>query len=111
MSATITEFLESYPLYKKFSIPTMPKLGWRGDWPEVVSAFCPVCRANRVFRLWPSKLTGFTPDWGVYMLSGTCESCGRNGLTLWVAVNQHEGWMQKAGQLPGPAVPEETGVV
>jgi hypothetical protein len=110
MSATIREFLETYPLYKKFSIQTLTKLGWRGDWPEVVSACCPVCRANRAFRMWPSKLTGFTPDWGVYMLSGTCERCGRNGLILWVDVNQHEGWMQKAGQLPGPAVPEEIAV-
>jgi hypothetical protein len=63
MSATIREFLETYPLYKKFSIETMPTLGWRGDWPEVVSACCPVCRANRAFRMWPSKLTGFTPGW------------------------------------------------
>jgi hypothetical protein len=115
MSATIREFLETYPLYKKFSIQTMPKLGWRGDgwrgdWPEVVSACCPVCRASRAFRMWPSKQTGFTPGWGVYMLSGTCESCGRNGLILWVDVNEHEGWMQKAGQLPGPALPEEIAV-
>ena len=110
MSATIREFLETYPLYKKFSIETMPTLRWRGDWPEVVSACCKVCRANRAFRMWPSKQTGFGPDWGVYMLSGACESCGRNGLIFWVDVNQHEGWMQKAGQLPGPSLPQEIAV-
>ncbi len=110
MSATIREFLETYPLYKKFSIQTLPTLGWRGDWPEVVSACCPGCRVNRAFHMLPSKLTGFTPDWGVYMLSGICDSCGRNGFILWVDVNQHEGWMQKAGQLPGPALPEEIAV-
>jgi hypothetical protein len=31
-------------------------------------------------------------------------------LILWVDVNEHEGWMQKAGQLPGPALPEEIAV-
>lgn len=98
--ATMREFLETYPLYKKLSIPTQ---GW-GDWPETLTAWCRVCGTERAFHVWPRKLTGFVPDGGVYMLEGTCERCARNGLILWVDVNADERWMQKAGQLPGPAV-------
>jgi len=40
---------------------------------------------------------------GVYMLAGTCEDCGSSGLLFWVELNEREGWIQKAGQLPAPA--------
>jgi hypothetical protein len=109
MTATIREFLEQYPLYKKLSIE--PGNGWRGDWPQVVDACCQVCAGEQeLFRMWPRKLTSVTPDRMVYMLNGTCYSCGRDTLVLWVEVNQSEGWMQKAGQLPEPAPRQKTRV-
>jgi hypothetical protein len=48
-------------------------------------------------------VAGLGREWGVYMLSGTCQNCGTNGLLYWVEVNEREGWIQKAGQLPAPA--------
>ena len=38
------------------------------------------------------------------MINGTCEHCGNDGVMFWVEVNQREGWMRKAGQLPAEAL-------
>ncbi|HEX9282899.1 MAG TPA: hypothetical protein VF882_03860 [Gemmatimonadales bacterium] len=102
MATSVREFLESYAVHEKLYTPVAAK--WHGEWPEVVEGHCRVCDATRSYSIWPSKVAGFAPEWGVYMLSGACESCGTAGLLFWVEVNQREGWIQKAGQLPAPAL-------
>lgn len=99
MATTVREFLETYPLHEKLAAQP-----WRGEWPEAVDAHCIACRAIRPFWMWPSRVATFTDEWGVYMLSGTCETCCTTRLLYWVEVNPREGWMRKAGQLPAPEV-------
>jgi len=102
VATDVREFLESYDLYTRFQ--PHKSVWWNGDWPQVVEVLCRACGAKRSHRVWPSKVAGFTLEWGVYMLHGACEHCGTDGVIFWVEVNQREGWMQKAGQLP--ALPE-----
>jgi hypothetical protein len=99
---SITQFLEDFPLYERYRPGNGSGSGawWNGDWPESVTVGCRRCAANSPHRIWPTKLAGFTLEWGVYMIQGTCERCGQDEVMFWVEVNQGEGWMQKAGQLP-----------
>src|SRR5207244_11979960 len=85
MATTVREFLENHALHERASTTVLSpsKVGWNGQWPERVEGQCRVCNARRSHRLWPSKVAGVSREWGVYMLSGTCESCGRSGLVLW----------------------------
>jgi hypothetical protein len=100
VGATVREFLETYPLHEKLRAPeTEP---WRGAWPDEVHAHCLECRAIRPFWIWPSRVATFSAEWGVYMLTGTCDTCCTTRLLYWIEVNPREGWMQKAGQLPPP---------
>jgi hypothetical protein len=98
MAPSIKEFLESYALYEPFDPHTLA--WWKSDWPEAVNVACRSCGEQRSHRLWPTKVAGFTLDSGVYMIHGTCEHCGNDGVMFWVEYNQREGWMRKAGQLP-----------
>jgi len=98
MATNVKEFLESYALYETFDPHTLA--WWKSDWPEAVNVPCRSCGDTRSHRLWPTKVAGFTLDSGVYMIHGTCEQCGNNGVMFWVEYNQREGWMRKAGQLP-----------
>ncbi|HEV8263514.1 MAG TPA: hypothetical protein VGQ06_01085 [Gemmatimonadales bacterium] len=100
MTTSVREFLETYPLHEKLQSRAAEL--WRGDWPDVVDAHCLTCRAIRPYWIWPSRVASFTSEWGVYMLTGTCETCCTTRLLYWVEVNPREGWMQKAGQLPPP---------
>jgi hypothetical protein len=102
MARNVREFLETYDLYTRFH----PHDGawWDGDWPDVVQAQCRLCGEPRPHRMWPTRVAGFTLEWGVYMIHGACEFCGNDSLIFWVEVNQREGWMRKAGQLPAGAV-------
>ena len=102
MAASVKEFLESYPVHER--LYTQAVVWWNGQWPEVVEGHCRLCDATRSYSIWPSKVAGFTPEWGVYMLSGACAKCGSGGLLFWIEVNQREGWIQKAGQVPAPSV-------
>ena len=106
MASSVREFLENHALHERASTTVLSpsKVGWNGQWPERVEGQCRVCNARRSHRLWPSKVAGVSREWGVYMLSGTCESCGSSGLVFWVELNEREGWIQKAGQLPAPAL-------
>lgn len=104
MTTTIREFLETYRLYQRFA--PGGKTWWKGEWPEAVDLRCHTCGAQQLHRIWPTKVAGFTLEWGVYMIHGTCEACGQDGVMLWVEVNLREGWMRKAGQLPAAAVAE-----
>ena len=97
-ATTLTEFLEPYGLYQRFS--PGKSVGISGDWPTLVDVRCETCGDKRFHRIWPSKVAGFTLEWGVYMIHGTCDCCGSGGVMFWVEVNQREGWMRKAGQLP-----------
>jgi len=101
MATSVREFLETHALHER--VPTPSRVGWNGQWPEIVEGHCHLCATKRPHRMWPSKLAGLARQWGVYMLSGTCEICGSNGLLFWVELNEREGWIQKAGQLPAPA--------
>jgi hypothetical protein len=101
MVPSVREFLETHALHERLSAPS--RVGWNGQWPDEVAGHCRMCDAKRTHRLWPTKVAGLTREWGVYMLSGTCEKCGSSGLLFWVEVNEREGWIQKAGQLPAPA--------
>jgi len=98
MATNVQEFLESYELYERFDPHTLA--WWRSNWPETVNVPCRRCGEGRTHRLWPTKVAGFTLDSGVYMIHGTCERCGNDGVMFWVEYNQREGWMRKAGQLP-----------
>lgn len=108
---SVREFLETYDLYERFGPPNAA--GFKGEWPAIVDVLCSTCGDKRSHRMWPTRLAGFALEWGVYMIHGTCERCGTNGAMFWVEVNQQEGWMRKAGQLPaaaalahaGPGVP------
>src|SRR5256884_9963482 len=100
MATNVQEFLESYELYERFDPHTLA--WWRSNWPETVNVPCRRCGEGRTHRLWPTKVAGFTLDSGVYMIHGTCERCGNDGVMFWVEDNQREGWMRKAGQLPAP---------
>jgi hypothetical protein len=102
MVPSVREFLETHALHERLSAPS--RVGWNGQWPDEVAGHCRMCDAKRTHRLWPTKVAGLTREWGVYMLSGTCEKCGSSGLLFWVEVNEREGWIQKAGQLPAPAL-------
>jgi len=104
MKTGVKEFLETYELYKRFH----PRTGawWNGEWPEAVDVFCHVCGETGSHTIWPSKVAGVTPEWGVYMIDGMCQRCSRDSVMFWVEVNLREGWMQKAGQLPAVAVAE-----
>lgn len=102
MATNVQQFLETYHLYERFRANT--GAWWNGEWPEVANAPCHTCGDNRSHRLWPTKVVGFTREWGVYMINGTCEHCGNDGVMFWVEVNQREGWMRKAGQLPAEAL-------
>src|SRR5438128_12059765 len=103
MATSVREFLESHALHERLSTPF--NVGWNGQWPERVEGECRVCNARRSHRLWPSKVAGVSREWGVYMVSGTCESCGSSGLLVWGELNEREGRIQKAGQVAGPALP------
>lgn len=98
MATSITDFLETYGLYERYR----PEDGiwWNGQWPDVVTLRCRACDERRPHMIFGSKVAGFTPAWGVYMINGSCMTCASDGLMLWVEVNHREGWMQKAGQLP-----------
>jgi hypothetical protein len=98
MATKVKEFLESYALYETFDPHTLA--WWKSDWPETANVPCRSCGEKRSHRLWPTKVAGFTLDSGVYMIHGTCEQCGNDGVMIWVEYNQREGWMRKAGQLP-----------
>jgi len=98
MATNVQEFLESYELYERFDPHTLA--WWRSNWPETVNVPGRRCGEGRTHRLWPTKVAGFTLDSGVYMIHGTCERCGNDGVMFWVEYNQREGWMRKAGQLP-----------
>jgi hypothetical protein len=103
MGASVKEFLETYDLYQKFTPGN--GVGWDGEWPAAADAPCPTCGEKRPHSLWPSKVAGgFTREWGVYMIYGTCARCSSNRMMFWVEVDQREGWMQKAGQLPAAAL-------
>ncbi len=102
MATSVKEFLETYPLYQTFR-PGAALAWWNGDWPDVVNMRCRTCGEGS-HRIWPTKLVGFTLEWGVFMISGTCERCGTDRVMFWVEVNQRDGWMRKAGQLPATAV-------
>jgi hypothetical protein len=101
-TTNIKGFLETYDLYQRF----LPRNGtwWNGEWPETVEVACRACRVPRVHTVFASKVAGLSTGWGVYMIQGACSTCYNDGLMFWVEVNYREGWMQKAGQLPGIAV-------
>ncbi len=103
MTATVREFLETYPLHQR--LENIASVWWNGEWPEEVSAPCRVCGMRRPYQIWSSKVADFGPGWGVYMLNGTCDVCCTARVLFWIEVNPREGWMQKAGQLPPPPLP------
>lgn len=101
MATTISEFLETYELYDTFRPGN--SAWWNGEWPDMVDVRCHTCGGKQTHRIWPSKVAGLTFEWGVYMIHGTCERCAADDVMFWVEVNQREGWMRKAGQLPAAA--------
>lgn len=105
MATNIKEFLESFGLYERYS----PRDGvwWNGEWPDVVVVPCRTCGERRPHTMFASKVAGFSHAWGVYMINGSCAHCASDGLMFWVEVNHREGWMQKAGQLPGATESKE----
>src|SRR5437879_9216441 len=96
MATNVQEFLESYELYERFDPHTLA--WWKSNWPETVNLPCRRCGEKRSHTLWPTKVAGFSLDSGVYMIHGTCEQCGNNGVMFWVEYNQREGWMRKRSE-------------
>lgn len=105
---TIQQFLETYELYQTFRPGNRD--WWDGEWPEKVAVRCHRCGANQTHRIFPRRVAGQTFEWGVYMIEGTCDRCADDGVMFWVEVNQREGWMRKAGQLPAVAHSEPISV-
>src|SRR5205823_12155863 len=101
-AAQLRAFLETYQVYRRCPLPAAP--WWNGVWPDAVRVPCPTCGEARSHGVWATKVAGLTPEWGVYMIHATCEGCAKPGRIFWVEVNQREGWMQKAGQLPAAGV-------
>jgi hypothetical protein len=98
MEHTIKSFLETYELYQGFRPGNRD--WWDGEWPDTVEVRCHHCGSTQTHRIWPSKVAGVGVEWGVYQIDGSCERCADDSVMFWVEVNQREGWMRKAGQLP-----------
>lgn len=96
------EFIEPYPLYRKFSVKNPPQVA--GELPKVrINMICGDCKSSQTFAMingyWENLAGSHTPAQGkVFRLQYVCTHCEIFERFFFVRVGN--GWFMKVGQFP-----------
>ena len=98
------EFLEEYPLYRKFKVASLPATN--DQLPKVrLNMACPTCQSDQTFAMtnefWENFQYTNSPVWGqVFRAVYLCTHCQKFERVFYVAADQKGQWLMKVGQFP-----------
>jgi hypothetical protein len=98
------EFIEQYPLYRKFHVLRMP--AELGSLPEVrINMICTKCASSQTFELTNKYYERFGiinyPVEGVVLhIINRCTHCQFFERVFFVKIDQDKQWMMRVGQFP-----------
>ena len=99
------EFLEDYPLYRKFKVVNFPETTNQLEKVRLKMS-CPVCRSEQTFAMnndyWENfGYSNFDVDGQVLRAVYLCSHCESFQRYFFFAVDQQREWLMKVGQFPG----------
>ena len=101
------EFLETYPLYRKFKCDTLPgSLEIFNRFKVKINMFCPICHSNQTYVMKNNYLENFNyhdveSHNTIVRLSYLCTHCDQFNRFFFVKINnESDKWLMKVGQLP-----------
>ncbi len=98
------EFLESYPLYRKFKVDRLPSQ--MNSFPKVqINMGCPTCKSNQTFvmtnDLYENCQYSNYPSAGVaFRMVYMCTHCQKFERLFFVKIDEDKKWIMKIGQFP-----------
>jgi hypothetical protein len=101
----IKEFLEDYPLYRKFKVTNLPEQTSR--LPKVrLKMSCPTCSSEQTFAMTNEYFenlpyTNYGVEGLVLRAVYICTHCESFKRVFFFAVGQEKDWLMKVGQFPG----------
>lgn len=108
------EFLENYPLYRKYAVQTMPVT--LDKFPKVsINMSCPICNSNQTFvmdneyyqmTLYPQTLSAGSD----VRLAYKCSHCQTFRRLFFVKIDDQNKWLMKIGQYPSWEITGEPNV-
>ena len=98
------DFLEQYPLYRKFKVSSMPQTTDR--MPKVrLNMLCPTCKSDQTFvmtnEFWENRdYSNFPVEGLVFRAVYLCTHCQELERVFYIAADKDKNWFMKVGQFP-----------